>query len=296
MNSMWFTDDAYVDFDRVRIVFKNGEIKEIRGSNGFKLLAFLSENAGRHFSKDDMINSIWSDDFGYTPNNLHQALKDIRNWLNNRGIPQYYRGSNDYVFTAPPQKAPPKVPIDESAGSSVSTSPESLVGDRTIQEQLIYSINTTIEMMYKQMMSAIGDKNGGAYESKIGKYIYSLGLDKSISVYEGMMDLLKTEDLSNEENKLVGKIYMRIAGLYRAMGLVKKDSDLNRNAWQVMHLAADFGDPVAMQNIAIAFYNGNMGISKSENDARIWYKKAIAAGCKPAEFQFSKYFPGESAT
>lgn len=294
MNGMWFTDDAYVDFDRVMIIFKNGETYKITGNNGFKLLTFLSKNSG-HISSEQMIEAIWPDSCNYTSVNLNHEINNIRNWFNDRSILPYERGSRDYVFTPPTQKEPPKVKSEETAKSLVSSVSEHSVEDDVIQKQLIYGINTAIEVMNQQMMSAIGHESGGAYEHEIGEYIYDLGLDKSISVYEGMMDLLKLDKLTDEEKGSVGNIYMRIASYYCAMSKVKKDSSLNAIAWQKLNIAANLGNSTAMQNIAFAFYNGDMGVSKSENDAREWYKKAIAAGCKAAAFQFSKYFPGESA-
>lgn len=295
MKGMWFSNSAYIDFGKVEVIYSDGTAVPITGNNSFRLLLAFAEHPGEQMTRRELVKSIWDQDYDYSSswdNSITRVISDTRKLINDKDRHYVITIGSDYKFS-PPDKTEPPVRKITAASSAANIDPDIQLGSRYIQSQLIFGIRILIDSMDKQMQDHIAPNETGKTFKEMGDYLYRLNLESSLHVIESLMDMILLDQLTEEERENVISIYIRICNYYHSLGLVKKSKALMMIAWQKLHIIAGLGSATAMHNIAFYYYKGGMGIKKSLDDARIWYKKAIKAGSKASEYQFKMYFPGE---
>ena len=312
LHGMWFTEDAYVDFDSSNVIFPDSKRKpiSIKGNISFKLLRKFAVNAGHRITADALIEYAWGinaridiGDANYD-NNLHNQISKIRRLIGDVKLtPKSYKYiqtiSGDkltYIFRPPAQKKAPVYNINQDI-LEIDENKTFSAERKEIQENLIYGIKVLTDTFVKQMTAYINkDKNcphGGATFGEMGKYIYEFQLESSLAVIESMLDLLLLENLNESEKKNISDIYMKIGTFYGGMASVsggEKSMELKKISIHKISISARLGNPTAMQNLGFFFLRG-IGVEKSLEIAKYWYQKAIDLGNKPAEYQMKLYFP-----
>lgn len=84
-NNMWFTEAAFVDFEKMEVRFSDGKSESFPGANVYKLLLYFAENKTKTlFSAKELIQCIWGDGdaaHGYSNTNLNTEIKKLRRLL-----------------------------------------------------------------------------------------------------------------------------------------------------------------------------------------------------------------------
>ncbi len=82
---MWFTEAAFVDFEKMEVRFSDGKSESFPGVNVYKLLLYFAENKTKTlFSAKELIQCIWGDGdaaHGYSNTNLNTEIKKLRRLL-----------------------------------------------------------------------------------------------------------------------------------------------------------------------------------------------------------------------
>lgn len=121
-NNMWFTEAAFVDFDRMEVHFSDGRNESFPGENVKNLLLYLAENRTKSlFSADELIKGIWGDEYGRTSTNLNSEITKLRKLLmcGTSEVLYYDRGIKLYRFhPSDKQSDSPKSGVKENTNLS----------------------------------------------------------------------------------------------------------------------------------------------------------------------------------
>lgn len=121
--NMWFTDNAFVDFENKRVIIvdhNNKRVEIIKNSNVLALFSYLAKNKTKeHFEKATLVRELWNNVADPTAptaeekgaNGWGKVLEYARDILGDQQpykFLAYERGRKWYVFCPPPDKPPPE--------------------------------------------------------------------------------------------------------------------------------------------------------------------------------------------
>jgi DNA-binding response OmpR family regulator len=107
--------DMAIDFTSRRIMVANKEIKLT--STEYKVLAYLSHNAGRVVTPEQLLNEVWGEEYATEPHLLQVNIARLRQKLGDDAKNPTYiltRSGIGYMVPKPPQASPPEPHHDEA--------------------------------------------------------------------------------------------------------------------------------------------------------------------------------------